>query len=79
MSLEYLNNIGFVQCDDASYRLTGFGKYHIENPQPNWDAITAAQQEQSNRIATRALSIAALSLFVAVASLYVTWLAWTSP
>jgi hypothetical protein len=79
MSLEYLRNIDFVQCDDASYRLTGFGKYHIENPQPNWDAITAEQQEKSNRIATRALYIAALSLCVAIASLWVTWLAWTNP
>jgi hypothetical protein len=77
MSLEYLQNIGFIQSDTASYRLTGSGKYQIENPQPNYEALGLEEQQKSNNITTISLYIAAISLCVAIASLYVAWLAWT--
>ncbi len=77
MSIEYLLNVGFIQNDTASYRLTGYGKYHIENPQPNYDALGLEEQQKSNKLTTMSLYIAAISLCVAIASLYVAWLAWT--
>jgi hypothetical protein len=79
MALEYLQSIGFIQMDMDAYRLTSHGKAHIERPRPDYEALGYEQQEKSNSIATKALYIAALSLLVAIASLYLSWHLIVSP